>query len=707
MKNTQLTENEIKATYTDPSNGTASRNSSSELTQKLTASEERFQSVVQTATDAIIFWDEHGTILFWNKGAHTMFGYAAEEIVGKPLIMILPDRYHEAHYYGMGRVGIEGAGQTIVKTVELDGLRKNGEEFPIEMAPSKSDLENETFYCGIIRDISDRKQAEKALEERNCLLAFEAEVGQVLNRPQTLKISLQGCAEAFIRHLDGAWVGFWTMNSQEEGLELQASAGLSPYLTGLSGSVPFGHSQIGQIAFDKKPYLTNAITENSGVPEQAWARREGLVAFAGYPLLINQEVVGVMAVFSRHAQTSFTWHSLGLVADRIATAIERQGVMETHQNLARHYARILAASGEGIYELDTEGKATFVNPAGVHMLGYRNEELIGEPMHELMHHTKPDGSLYPKEACPIQSALKNGTVYHNDTEVLWRKDGTSFPVDYYISPIRENGRLIGAVVTFKDISERIRMTAKLLEETKLAGVTMMLGDIAHDIKNMLMPVMNGAKLLDDDLEELFTSLPDVTPKQVTASRNFSRDAIDMIVKNARRIQGRMREIADTVKGISSPLRFAPCQVSEVVAGVFDILRFYATEMEVSLHTQGLDSLPPIRADENRLFNALYNLVNNAIPETPAGGSVTIGGSVGSDGKTVGLTVSDTGGGMPPEIRDRLFTKEAISGKAGGTGLGTKIVKDVVDAHAGTVSVYSELGKGTTFTIKIPITSQIS
>ena len=125
-------------------------------------------------------------------------------------------------------------------------------------------------------------------------------------------------------------------------------------------------------------------------------------------------------------------------------------------------------------------------------------------------------------------------------------------------------------------------------------------------------------------------------------------------------------------------------------------------MEVALHTQGLDALPPIQADENRLFNALYNLVNNAIPETPLGGSVTIGGSVGLDGKTVVLTVADTGGGMPSEIRDRLFTKAAISGKAGGTGLGTKIVKDVIDAHGGQITVESEPGKGTSFHITLPV-----
>ena len=123
-------------------------------------------------------------------------------------------------------------------------------------------------------------------------------------------------------------------------------------------------------------------------------------------------------------------------------------------------------------------------------------------------------------------------------------------------------------------------------------------------------------------------------------------------------------------------------------------------------SMGLDSLPPIHADTNRLFNALYNLINNAIPETPVGGSVTVVGSLGPEAKTVVIRVVDTGGGMPPEIRDRLFTKGAISGKPGGTGLGTRIVKDVVVAHGGTITVDSEQGKGTTFTMELPIHGQL-
>ncbi|UCE63001.1 MAG: PAS domain S-box protein [Nitrospirota bacterium] len=690
---------------TDAGKAMLSENPSGKMAQQLRANEKLFQAVVQTATDAIIMWDQHGAIVLWNKGARTMFGYAAAEIVGKPLTLIMPLRYHQAHHYGMERVETQGEGRTVVKTVELHGLRKNGEEFPIELSPSKSAIEDEILYCGIIRDISERKQAERALKERNHLLAFEAEIGHVLNRSQGPGDLWQACADAMVRHLDAGLAGIWTLESQQKGLELQASAGLYAHVTSPHGPAPFGHQQIGQIAFEKKPYLTNAVMEDSGVPEQVWATQEGLMAFVGYPLLIHHEVVGVMAMYFRRPVTNFTWHSLGIVADRIAAAMARHRAIEAYQSLAKHNERILTSSGEGIYGLDVEGKLTFVNPAGAHMLGYRIEELLGGPMHELIHHTKPDGSFYPRDDCPFNAALTEGAVHHNETEIFWRKDGTSFPVDCSVSPIVEDGQRTGAVVTFQDISERIRMTAELLEETKLAGVTMMLGDIAHDIKNMLMPVLSGAKLLDEELLDHYGKLPDVTPEQVVVTRKFSREAIDMIVNNARRIQGRMREIADTVKGLSSPLRFAPCQVSEVVTGVFDILRFYATETGVSLHTRGLDALPPIQADENRLFNALYNLVNNAIPETPDGGSVTVTGAVESDGTTVVISVIDTGNGMSPEIRDRLFTKDAISGKAGGTGLGTKIVKDVVDAHGGVITVNSEQGKGTTFTIHLPINPQ--
>jgi len=490
-------------------------------------------------------------------------------------------------------------------------------------------------------------------------------------------------------------------------LELQASAGLYTHLNGPHSRIPVGHLKIGQIAGEKKPHLTNGVIGDPRIPEQEWAKREGLVSFAGYPLMRNQDVVGVMALFSRHMLTHMTLDSLKIVTDRISMAIERHQAFQEYQKLARQHQRILASAGEGIYGLDHEGKATFVNPAGATMLGYEIEELIGVPMHATIHHTRPDGSSYPGVECPIYAAFKGGRTQHIDDEIMWRKDGTSFEVAYTSTPMWEDGRLVGAVVTFQDITERKHLAAELVEKTKLAEVTQVVGDIGHDMKNMLMPVLNGAKLVEEELQEHFATLSGlpIPMKEVEASRNFTKEALAMVVDNARRIQNHVREIADTVKGITSPLRLVPCPIADIVEAVFATLRIDATEKGVSLHVQGLDSLPTIHADTNRLFNALYNLINNAIPETPVGGSVTVGGSLGSQAKTVVIRVADTGGGMPPEIRNSLFTKGAISGKSGGTGLGTKIVKDVVDAHRGTITVESEQGKGTIFTMELPIHCQ--
>ena len=114
---------------------------------------------------------------------------------------------------------------------------------------------------------------------------------------------------------------------------------------------------------------------------------------------------------------------------------------------------ILNSAGEGIYGLDLDGRTTFVNPAAANMLGYEAQELFGVPMHATMHHTKIDGSPYPREECPMYAAFKDGTIHHVENEVLWRQDGTSFPVEYTSTPIRDDqGALLGAVVVFQDIT---------------------------------------------------------------------------------------------------------------------------------------------------------------------------------------------------------------------------------------------------------------
>ena len=244
--------------------------------------------------------------------------------------------------------------------------------------------------------------------------------------------------------------------------------------------------------------------------------------------------------------------------------------------------------------------------------------------------------------------------------------------------------------------------ARLFEAKKLAEVAQMAGDMSHDIKNLLMPVLCGAELLKEELDELYGKWSIRKTPESEKSRAMCHEVLTMVEEDVRRISDRVRELADCVKGMTSPPRFAPCQLAGVIEAVFKTLDLMAKKKGVALRSVGLAGLPALEADEQRLYNGFYNLVNNAISEVPSGGSVTILGEVAKTAHVLDISVTDTGRGMPPEIRDSLFTARAISRKSGGTGLGTKIVKDVVDAHKGHINVESTVGVGTTFRLILPL-----
>jgi signal transduction histidine kinase len=301
-------------------------------------------------------------------------------------------------------------------------------------------------------------------------------------------------------------------------------------------------------------------------------------------------------------------------------------------------------------------------------------------------------------------ALTGYTSHDMITFPLKRWEGQPIGVLQVLN--KRDGRLdeddVALLTIISAITALIIEQARLFEEAKLAEVVHRLGDLGHDVKNLLTPVVMGAGLMQAEVNAVFGALPGPGGGKTLASRDLCNEVLGMLRDAARRIEDRMREIADCVKGLSAPPRFAPCRVAGVAESVMKTLRVLAEQKSISIRSNGLDALPTILADERRLYNAFYNLVNNAIPEIPPGGSITISGRAIPDDKTVLLSVADTGRGMPPEVRESLFTAQAISRKAGGTGLGTKIVKDVVDAHGGQITVDSKEGVGTTFLIRLPL-----
>lgn len=248
--------------------------------------------------------------------------------------------------------------------------------------------------------------------------------------------------------------------------------------------------------------------------------------------------------------------------------------------------------------------------------------------------------------------------------------------------------------------------ARLHEEAKAAEIAHLIGDVSHDVKNMMTPISTSAQTLRLMLDDMFDRVHKIKGDELAEAtgdvRGFYKEAFDMLDESALAVQARVKEISDAVKGVITKPNFESLDPADTAEKVVTTLRPLAQTKGITLTLRRDSEDRKARIDRARIYNAVYNLVNNAIPETPEGGSITVRTFSADGGSRFGIEVADTGKGIPDEVLGKLFTDEAVSTKPGGTGLGTRIVKKAVDAHGGQISVESRLGEGSTFTILIPL-----
>jgi signal transduction histidine kinase len=256
-------------------------------------------------------------------------------------------------------------------------------------------------------------------------------------------------------------------------------------------------------------------------------------------------------------------------------------------------------------------------------------------------------------------------------------------------------------------------TARLHEEARLAEVIRFIGNLSHDVKNMMTPVQTAAETLEliasdtwSDFDTAVSTLPDrdEVADTIEGLRQLLPEMTEMMKNGSEAVQGRMAEVSAAVKGMVTEPDFQFEHIRTVVDQVVPMLAVVAKKEHVTIQTDIPDDIKPAIMDAKQMYNAVYNLVNNALQACPPDATITvrcrseINGSF-PDGGYLEVAVQDTGEGMPEEVRHKLFTDDAISTKPMGTGLGTKIVKNVVDVHGGTVWVESTLGQGTTITLR--------
>jgi hypothetical protein len=411
------------------------------------------------------------------------------------------------------------------------------------------------------------------------------------------------------------------------------------------------------------------------------------------PIRENGEIIGAVVVFQDNMRRLRVEAELEAYRDHLEVMVARRTAeLQEQEERGR---LILEASANGLYGIDMAGRLVFINPAGSRMLGYARDALIGLPVHDTLHHSHADGSVFPGESCPMLVALVKGEAVRNEDDLFWRADGTSLAVATTTQPMLKEGRVVGAVVSFVDISQRKALDAArdqaLLEAERLARVkSEFLANMSHEIRTPLNGVLGLAQI----------------GMRENAGRGKASETFAKIIQSGKLLLGIINDILDysKIEAGKLTLEAVPMRPVEVVRDVATLMHARAQAKGLQFRIRKAPDLPEVcLGDPLRLGQVLMNLLANAIKFTEAG-NVTL--SVARDGDALLFTVSDTGIGMSPEQIERLFRPfeqgdGSTTRRFGGTGLGLAITHRLLVLMGGTITVESEPGKGTTFCVRLP------
>jgi PAS domain S-box-containing protein len=447
--------------------GAANEELKKEITERQRAeaarrhSEEQFRNVVETATDAVVTIDETGNILYLNPAMTRIFGYSASELIGHSLTILMPEYLRELHRAGFQSYLKTGQRHLNWQGVELTALRKSGEEFPVEISFGEVTNDSRHVFTGFIRDIAERKEAEELRKARARQSAIRADISNALTGEGDLRVILQRCAEVMVQHLDVAFARIWTQIEDAKILEMQASAGMYTHIDGPHSRIPVGELKIGLIAEKKRPHLTNDVIDDPRINDKTWAKTEGMVAFAGYPLVVDNRAVGVMAVFSRTPLNSAILDTLAAVADSISQGIERKRTGESLRRSEERFRLLVEGVQDyAIFMLDPEGRVVTWNEGAERIKGYRADEILGQQFSRF--YEKGDIELGKP-----QQELKEAEAKGRSTVEGWRvrKDGSRYWAEITTTSIKEKeGRLVGFAKIIRDLTERKSFERELQHE---------------------------------------------------------------------------------------------------------------------------------------------------------------------------------------------------------------------------------------------------
>lgn len=552
------------------------------------------------------------------------------------------------------------------------------------------------------------------------------EIGDALTREDSLRAALRRCADGMVRHLDAALARIWTVDAAARTLELCGSAGIETPLDAAFARLGFDDHKLGAIAEDGVPYLTNEVALDGHVGEADWVHREGVAAFAGYPLRIEDRIVGVMAMYSRRKLDHDTLSGLSAIADALALGIAGKTDAEARRAaeaaLRKHAGDLeeLHALGQQLSAvLEREALAQKVIDATTRLTGAEAGAFLyhageGGPGGKINHALSGAAYAYrlPELAAPTLRDPRIVRISDMKAPSSAAPPGVLQAASYLAVPvIGRSGRTIGALAfgharpgAFGDETERLIAgvaataaiamdNARLFQEARdliaaLETTNRELDQFAyvasHDLKAPLRGIANLAQWIEDDLGERLDE----------RTRN-----------HLHLLRGRVERLEHLIGGILAYSRAgrggaeqAGVDVAALVAEVWELLAPPATvRLEVAT------PLPELRTSRVELQQILLNLLGNAIKHNP-GRALRVAVAAHRRGRRWEFSITDDGIGIAPEVAGEIWGLfQTIERRDGveSTGIGLAVVRKIVERHGGKTWVASELGRGATFRFTWP------
>ncbi len=762
-----------------------------------------YEALVHSINDAIISADSAGNIVSLNPAAERIFGYTEVEVRGRPITLLQPAQYHDRHRAGLARVQSGGAPHVIGQTVEVQGRRKDGSEFPLLLSLSEWQVAEGKNFTAVIRDITERKQAEGILQARVRLseYALNNSLDELLTRVLD---------EAEL--LTGSTIGFFHfVEADQKTLSLQTwSTNTLRHMCTAEGKGQHYSADVAGVWVDalreRGPVVYNdyaSLPHRHGLPPgHATVLRELVV-----PVLRNEQVVALLGVGNKPRE--YGPEDMGSISQlaNLAWDIVSAKHAETELRASEERHRAIAHTAmDGFWRVDLQGRLLEVNGTYCRMSGYTEQELLAMSVPELVvvetttdtaahirkvmtqgadrfesWQRRKDGSTFLVEVSALYYAPDGGSllVFVRDitarkqaeerlrrqatlldsatdaiyvrlldhTVTYWNlgaerlygwlpaeaigrkltelglvepagfataqaallahgdwsgevnktgKDGKEHVVFCRWTLLRdEQGHPREVLAINTDITDKKQLESQYLRAQRMEGIGMLAGGIAHDLNNILTPIMMSASLLRD-------AVRDAEGRQLLDSVQFS----------AQRGADIVRQLLTFARGQPGVRALVP--VRQLLREMEKLIR-ETFPRNLHLAVTVPPELWPVVGDTTQIYQALMNLCVNARDAIPDGGTLTLAAdNVTLDdasaalmldakpGPHVRLCVTDTGTGIAAEHLERIFDPFFTTKEVGkGTGLGLPTALGIVRGHGGSVRVDSRVGQGTTFELYLP------